>query len=100
MRAGDPRQSRELLFAELFVLPPQNTSRRRGPLSHSCATPYEKLRSLTDASKYLKPEVSFTSLDRLAQTMSDTESARKMSRAKAVLLRLCKLESPTPPKFS
>ena len=74
--------------------------RRRTYKAEDYAAPYEKLRSLTDASKYLKPEVSFTSLDRLAQTMSDTESARKMSRAKAVLLRLCKLESPIPPKFS
>jgi transposase InsO family protein len=64
------------------------------------ATPYEKLKSLDMASQYLKPEVSFATLDQMAQTMSDTESARKMSRAKAAMLRLCKSESPTPPKFS
>lgn len=74
--------------------------RRRTYEADDYATPYEKLKSLADATEYLKPEVSFTSLDRLAQTMSDTESARKMSRAKAAMLRLCKSESPTPPKFS
>jgi transposase InsO family protein len=62
------------------------------------STPYEKLKSLSDAAKYLKPEMSFASLDLLAKTMSDTEAARKRGRAKAVLLHLCKSESPTPPK--
>jgi hypothetical protein len=62
------------------------------------ATPYERLKSLPEASQYLKPEVSFASLDRLAQTLSDTESVKKMSRAKTVLLHLCKSESPVPPK--
>lgn len=72
--------------------------RRRSYRAEDYATPYEKLKSLSDAAKYLKPEVSFTALDRFAQTMSDTEAARKMGRAKAVMLRLCKSESPVPPK--
>jgi len=74
--------------------------RQRTYKAEDYATPWEKLKSLPEASQYLKPEVSFASLDRLAQTLSDTESAKKMSRAKAVLLRLCKSESPVPPKCS
>lgn len=60
-------------------------------------TPYEKLKSLTEAEQYLKPEVSFTKLDRSARKLSDTECARKMGEAKAKLLRQCKLESLFPP---
>jgi transposase InsO family protein len=60
-------------------------------------TPYEKLKSLPEAGKYLKPETSFGKLDRMAGKMSDTECARKMGEAKAKLLRQCKTESPFPP---
>ena len=60
-------------------------------------TPYEKLKSLPEAEQYLKPEMSFGKLDRMAMKMSDTECARKMGDAKAKLLWQCKLESPFPP---
>jgi transposase InsO family protein len=62
------------------------------------ATPYEKLKSLPEAEKYLKPGVSLAQLDRVAGLMSDTESARKLVVAKAKLLRACKVESPIPPR--
>ena len=74
--------------------------RRRTYKGEDYATPCGKLQSLPGASKYLKPGVSLASLDQFAQTMSDTESAKKMGRAKAILLRLCKSESPVPPKCS
>jgi transposase InsO family protein len=74
--------------------------RRRTYSAEDYATPYEKLKSLSDPSRYLKPDVSFASLDRLAQSMSDIEAARKMGGAKAVMLRRCKSESPVPPKYS
>jgi transposase InsO family protein len=64
------------------------------------ATPYEKLKSLPDAAGYLKPGVSFARLDRVAKAMIDTECAKKMSAAKAKLLRQCKMESPVPPRFA
>jgi transposase InsO family protein len=63
------------------------------------ATPYEKLRSLPDAETYLKPGLDFAQLDRIAAVSSDTECALKMHRAKVVLLRKVKLESPFPPQF-
>jgi transposase InsO family protein len=74
--------------------------RQRAYKAADYATPYEKLKSLPTASQYLKPEVGFALLDQLGQTMSDTESAKKMGRAKAELLRRCKSESPVPPKFT
>ena len=57
----------------------------------------EKLKSLPEAGQYLKQNGSFTRLDMIARKMSDTECARKMSEAKAKLLRQCKMESPFPP---
>jgi transposase InsO family protein len=61
------------------------------------ATPYQKLQSLPQAKDYLKEGICFESLGRIAKAMSDTEFARKMSAAKAKLLRACKIESPLPP---
>jgi len=62
-------------------------------------TPYEKLKSLPEAAQHLKPGLSFAQLDQVALQMSDTECARKMTAAKAQLLRKCKIESPVPPRF-
>ena len=53
-------------------------------------TPYEKLKSLPQAERFLKPGISFEQLDRIAKRMSDTEYARKMSQRKYNLLRACK----------
>jgi len=61
------------------------------------ATPYQKLKSLEQPAGYLKEGISFDRLDRWARSMSDTECAKKMSAAKAKLLRACKSESPIPP---
>jgi Integrase core domain. len=62
------------------------------------ATPYEKLKSLPEAAKCLKAGISFEQRDVFAAAMSDTECARKMTTAKARLLRRCKSESPIPPR--
>jgi len=73
--------------------------RQRRYKAEDYATPYEKLKSLPNAAQSLKPGIDFQQLDRLAAAMSDTECARKMTTAKARLLRRCKTESPIPPKF-
>lgn len=73
--------------------------RRRQYKIEDYATPYEKLKSLEDAARYLKPGVNFAQLDKIAKAMSDTECAKKMSAAKLKLLRRCKMESPVPPQF-
>jgi transposase InsO family protein len=61
-------------------------------------TPYERLKRISEAEKFLKPGISLESLERRAGRMSDTEAARKMRQMKAVLLRAVKLESPTAPR--
>jgi transposase InsO family protein len=72
--------------------------RRRYPVE-DYATPYEKFRSLAQASQYLKAGVTFKQMDAWAGAMSDTECAEKMNAAKAQLLRRCKSSSPIPPRF-
>lgn len=62
-------------------------------------TPYEKLRSLPQAEQYLKPGLSFETLDSIAVARSDTAWAERMRQAKEKLLRECKIESPFPPRF-
>ena len=73
--------------------------RRRKYKVEDYATPYEKLKSLPEASSHLKENMSFARLDQLASQMSDTECAKKMTTAKAKLLRTVKTESPIPPRF-
>ena len=63
------------------------------------ATPWQKLKALPGAEAYLKPGISMASLDRIEAAMSDTESAKKMGKAKAKMLRACKIESPYPPRM-
>lgn len=63
------------------------------------ATPYEKLKALPEAAAYLKENMSWVRLDQQAGKRSDTEHARRMTTAKATLLRKVKMESPIPPRF-
>jgi len=74
--------------------------RRRKYKPADYATPYEKLKSLPEAERYLKTGVSFAELDKMACRMSDTAWATRMGAAKAKLLRACKIESPFPPRFA
>jgi len=49
------------------------------------ATPYQRLRSLTDAEKYLKEGITFERLDGIAFAESDNEFAAKMQKEKQEL---------------
>ena len=80
------------------VVEGQRGKRRKVYRLGDYATPYEKLKSLPQAEKFLKPGISFKQLDRRAGQMSDTEAARKMRQAKAALLRAVKVEAPVPPR--
>ena len=73
--------------------------RRRRYLAEDYQTPYERLKSLPEATRYLKPGLSWARLDPIADERSDTEWARRMHAAKARLLRQCKLPYPVPPLF-
>jgi transposase InsO family protein len=50
-------------------------------------TPYEKLKSLSNASEYLKSAVTFEKLDTEAQAYSDNEFAQLMTNARSELFK-------------
>ena len=51
------------------------------------ATPYERLKSIDGAERFLKPGISFAALDAEANAMSDLESARLVNRERDSLFR-------------
>lgn len=55
-------------------------------------TPYEKLKSLPEAEKYLKPGITFSKLDEIAYQESDNEYAEKMMKAKEILFKKIKAD--------
>lgn len=73
--------------------------RKREYKAEDYRTPYEKLKAIPEAAEYLKQNISMRDLEQRAMQMSDTECARKMTTAKAKLLRECKTECPVPPRF-
>jgi transposase InsO family protein len=50
-------------------------------------TPYEKLKSLPEAAKYLRKEITFTELEQLAMSMTDLESAKQMHEQRKILFQ-------------
>ena len=77
---------------------PRGKRRRRYPVE-GYQTPYERLKSLPEATQYLRPGLSWARLDPIADERSDTEWARRMQAAKARLLRQCKSQHRIPPTF-
>ena len=71
--------------------------RQRKYKTEDYRTPLEKLQSLPEAERFLKPGLSLQELEQRALAISDTECARRMSAAKAKLLRQC--QTPSLPKF-
>lgn len=51
-------------------------------------TPYEKLRSLPDSGQYLKTEITFADLDKIACAKSDIEYAKFMQEEKFKMLKI------------
>ncbi len=71
--------------------------RKRKYKTEDYRTPFEKLQSLPEAERLLKPGLSLPELEKRALAISDTECARRMSAAKIKLLRQC--QTPALPKF-
>ena len=55
---------------------------RRRYRRRDVATPYEKLKSLPDAERFLKPGLTFAELDETAYAMSDLEANRRANQAR------------------
>ena len=50
-------------------------------------TPYDRLRSLPGAVRYLKPGITFEQLDAIAYAISDNQAARQLNKARQELFR-------------
>ena len=50
-------------------------------------TPYDRLKSLPDASYYLKPGVSFEILDKIAYQISDNQAADQLQKTRQILFK-------------
>jgi len=56
-------------------------------------TPYEKLKSLPDAASYLRPGITLTELDAIANQMSDNKFAERMVKARSNLFKQTDIRS-------
>lgn len=50
-------------------------------------TPYEKLKSLADASQFIKPGITFKQLDDIAYAESDNKAIRRLNEARETLFQ-------------
>lgn len=73
-------------FFPVTSIDAKGRDRKRYPYE-SLMTPYEKLRSLTNAETFLKPGIRFDQLDAIAFAQSDNTAARRLQRARAALLQ-------------
>lgn len=72
-------------FGKEVVVNKKTGKRKRRYPYQDYQTPYDKLKSLPDAKQYLKSDISFEILDKVAYAMSDTEFAQKMKISKLKL---------------
>ena len=76
---------RPCFFAEV-IIDEKGKQRKRYPYDQMM-TPYEKLKSLPNASCYLKAGTSFKQLDKIANKISDNEAADRLQKAKNQLFQ-------------
>lgn len=70
------------------VIVNEKTGKRKRVYPHDgYLPPYEKLKSLPDATHYLKEQLSFEQLDKIAYAESDIEFAKKVERARDALFQ-------------
>ena len=62
-------------------------TRKRYRFEHMM-TPYEKLKSLPKAKRFLKPGITFEQLDRLAMSISDNQAAQQLNAARTQLFQV------------
>ncbi len=65
---------------------------RRHYRDRDVATPYEKLKSLPNAARWLKPGLTFRQLDAVAYAYSDLDAARAVNAARDALFRAFRRE--------
>ncbi len=73
-------------FFPLTVVDDKGKQRKTYPYDH-IMTPYDKLKSLPQAQTYLKPSITFETLDAIAYAISDNEAARQLNEARGKLFK-------------
>jgi len=76
---------RPCLFAET-ITDAKGRQRKRYPYQ-LMMTPYDKLKSLHEAKRFLKPGIGFEQLDAQATAMSDNDAAQRLNDARAILFK-------------
>jgi len=74
---------RPCFFPEV-TLDDKGRQRRRYPYQ-AMNTPYEKLKSLPDAARHLRPGITFQQLDQEALAMTDSQAAERLNQARKTL---------------
>lgn len=74
---------RPCFFAETHT-DAKGRQRKRYPYE-AMMTPYDKLKSLPEAETYLKPDLSFAILDKIAYAISDNQAADRLQKARQKL---------------
>lgn len=76
---------RPCFYPDIYI-DAKGKQRKRYPYKNMM-TPYDKLKSLPNAKEYLKPEVNFEILEKLAHQLSDNQAADSLQSARQTLFR-------------
>ncbi len=77
---------RPCFFSEVIV-DEKGKERKKYPYKNMM-TPYEKLKSITDAEKYLKDDMNFEIMDNIAFAITDNQSADRLQEARRLLFKI------------
>ncbi len=81
-----PTRTRGLARPHCPPIDPKGKVKKRYPYEEM-NTPYDKLKSLPEANRFLRPGITFEQLDAIALALSDNDAARQMNAAKRQLFK-------------
>ena len=73
-------------FFPVTIVDKKGRERKTYPYS-AIMTPYEKLKSIKNVARYLKPGITIKNLDAVAHKVTDIDAARQMKKAKSKLFK-------------
>lgn len=77
---------RPCFFSDI-IIDEKGKERKKYPYKNMM-TPYEKLKSVTDAEKYLKDDMNFEIMDKIAFAITDNQSADRLQEARRLLFKI------------
>ncbi len=73
-------------FFPIVIIDTKGKQKKTYPYN-AMMTPYEKLKSLSDAEQHLKPGITLQQLDDIALSISDNEAAHQLNEARKQLFK-------------